>query len=247
MKSLARFVTLLIGLTLAACNLPKSPSTPVPTENPQVATIVAATMQAAASATSMTPFASPAPPSATPTTQPTLSINVNSASCRDGPGANSKEIATFPSGTSLIMVAKDTADGYWIVQDPTSHDLCWIQAQDATPAGSYALLPEVTPQATARGVPAKPSLTAYTFQCVFLAGGGLQVKVQLRWTGNSTNETGYRVYRDSVQIADLPANSTSYSDTTSIASGAVYVYSVAAYNDTGTSPEAVTRGDPITC
>lgn len=249
MKSLIRFVTLTIVLMLTACNLPKSQPTAVPAVNPQVATIVAATMQAAAgpSATPMTPFASPAPPAETPTVQPALTINASNASCRSGPGTDFKEVAQFPAGTKLTMVGKDTADGYWIVQDPTSHDLCWIQAQDATAAGSYTALPEVTPPASAKNVPARPSLTAYTFECVYPAGGGLQVKVQLNWTDNSNNETGYHVYRNDTQVADLPANTTSYSETADIASGTVYVYSVEAYNAAGASARAVTRGDPISC
>ena len=248
MKRLAPFLTLILVLMLTGCNLPASQPAPSPTVIAQVATIVAATMQAAGStATPVTPSASPVPPPETPTTQPTLTISASSASCRGGPGTNFKEVAQFPAGTKLTMVGKDTADGYWIVLDPTSHDLCWIQAPDATASGSYVLLPEVTPPASASNVPARPTITAYAFECVFAAGGGLQVKVDLSWADKSNNETGYHIYRNDTQVADLPANATTYSETADIASGTVYVYSVEAYNTVGASPRAVTRGDAISC
>ncbi len=246
MKSLARFVTLALVLMLTGCNLPKSQPAPSPGVNPQVATLVA-TLQAGPSATPITPSATSVPPPETPTAQPTLTISATNASCRSGPGTNFKEVSQFPAGTKLTMIGKDSADGYWIVQDPTSHDLCWILASDGTAAGSYVLLPEVTPPASASNVPARPTITAYTFECVYAAGGGLQVKVDLSWADKSTNETGYRIYRNDTQVADLSANTTTYSETADIASGTVYVYSVEAYNNAGASPRAVTRGDPISC
>lgn len=250
MKSWIRIAPATILLFLAACNLPAAgQATPAPSLNEQAATLVAATLQAAASPVSpaVTPFNSPAAPAASPTIKPTLLVNADNASCRGGPGADFKVIATFAAGTVVDLAGKDTADSYYIVIDPASHDLCWIQAQNGTPSGSFSLLPELTPPAggtPAANVPARPTALFYNFECL----GGGQVKVDLRWTDAANNEKGYRVYRDGNQIADLPAGSTSYSDTTSISSGTVLVYQVAAYNDAGVSAQAVTgNGDPIAC
>lgn len=242
-------------LALAACNLPAAPSASGPSANDQAATIVAATMQAASASTAprVTPFASPVAPAVTPTIGPTLSINASNASCRSGPSADFKVVATFAAGTTVNMVGKDSADGYWVVVDPASHNLCWVQQQDGTPAGSFDLLPQMTPQVTSNKVPTGPGFVSWSFNCLYGGAAGPQVDVTLNWTDKADNETGYHIYRNGTQIADLSANSTSYSDTTNIPSGSVLVYGVAAYNDAGSSPQASTpqthtsAGDPITC
>ena len=203
-------------------------------------------MQAAtASADSpVTPLVAATAAAVTPTTRPTLYIHADNASCRTGPGNDFKVIATFPAGTTLDMAGKDSADGYWIVVDPVSHNLCWIQAQDATPAGSFDLLSEMTPQASDQNVPAKPMALGWPFFCAYNADGGFTVTTQLTWMDAANNENGYRVYRAGIQIADLPANATSYKDTTNVPANTVIIYGVEAYNDAGASPQATTPGAP---
>lgn len=63
--------------------------------------------------------------------------------------------------------------------------------------------------------------------------------VSLTWIDNSSNETGYKITRqldsdNSIQLATLPANSTSFNDSGLLA-GSVYEYIVAAYNAAGPS------------
>ena len=65
-------------------------------------------------------------------------------------------------------------------------------------------------------------------------------QVNLRWTDNATNETGFRVERSTdgltwVALAtNLPAGSTSYTDS-SVSAGVTYQYRVQAFNATQTS------------
>jgi hypothetical protein len=254
MKFSAIILSAAMALLLTACNFPGAQATQVPAVNDLAATIVAATLSAQPTAkptTAATPFASPSVPTATATAKPTLKISAAGTECRKGPGADADVIATFDAGTTLDLVGKDNINSFWVVVDPTSHNLCWVQGGDGKPGGSYQTVAEVTPPASstslAAKVPARPPFVRYAFQCSF-GSGGSEVKVDLSWTDNANNETGYYVYRDGSQIADLPANSTAYSDTTAAASGHTYVYGVAAYNDSGTSDQAVTSGgDPITC
>ena len=252
MKPFAQIAAVIASLFLASCNLPLAQPASGPSVNEQAATLVAATLQAAATATSpaITPFASPALPDVTPTTKPTLLINTDNASCNSGPGADFTVIATFPAGTSVDILGKDTPDSYWIVLDPTSHNLCWVQAQDATASGNYQALPQVTPPAGSSKpkTPAGPGYVIWTFSCA-----GSQVTVTLTWPDKADNEKGYHIYRNGSQIAELPPNSTSYTDTTADTSGGVIVYAVAAYNDAGSSPQASTAksasgsNTPISC
>ena len=57
--------------------------------------------------------------------------------------------------------------------------------------------------------------------------------INLGWTDNATNETGYRVYRNAQLIATLGANATSYTDNPP--GSGPYSYGVQAFNDVGTS------------
>jgi hypothetical protein len=64
-------------------------------------------------------------------------------------------------------------------------------------------------------------------------------EVDMTWTDNANNEVGYRVLRrtnqaDFAQIAQLPPNSSAYSDTTAQA-GVTYDYHIQAYNIAGVS------------
>jgi fibronectin type 3 domain-containing protein len=63
-------------------------------------------------------------------------------------------------------------------------------------------------------------------------------QIDLRWTDNSSNETGFRVRRSTAGtfavIATLPAGATSYSST-GLAADTTYSYQVAAYNGAGES------------
>ncbi|MBD3415205.1 MAG: hypothetical protein GF421_12355 [Candidatus Aminicenantes bacterium] len=57
---------------------------------------------------------------------------------------------------------------------------------------------------------------------------GKSPKVGLEWTDNSSNEEGFRIYRDEILIATLGSNITSYEDS-SISSNTTYTYKVCAY------------------
>ena len=58
--------------------------------------------------------------------------------------------------------------------------------------------------------------------------------VMLDWLDNSTDETGFRVYRNEVMVAERPAGSTSWDDTTVVVEQH-YDYYVVAYNASGES------------
>lgn len=57
-------------------------------------------------------------------------------------------------------------------------------------------------------------------------------RIDLSWTDNATTEDEYRVYRDGVKIATLPADSTSY-EATGLDEGTEYDWKVAAANAAG--------------
>jgi Bacterial SH3 domain len=226
-------------LTLAAlaCNINAAPTSP-PAQS-ALATIVAQTMQVVMSETTSppplntpvnTPFEASTPSATQTAVKAILTINQNT-NCRSGPSADSNIITAFTPGTTLEIVGKDSADDFWLVKLPNTEDTCWASGQYATPSGGYASLPEVTPTAsTAQGVPTKPGSLFYQYSCSF---GNLTT--QLTWADTSDNETGFHVYRNDALIATLPANSTSYTDTTTIPAGSTITYGVTAFNNVGES------------
>jgi hypothetical protein len=229
---------------MSACTLGQTRPSGDPRD--AAATIVAATLKAEGITTSPAPSATPnaqtAPstPTVTATSKPELKVNASGAACRLGPSANDEILTTLGAGTTVDLIAQDTADGYWMVKDPSSGSSCWVKMQDASASGSYALLPEVTPQATEAqaSTPAKPGSSSNFNYWEYNCGAGT---VSLQWLDNADNEAGYRIYRNGQMIADLPAGSTSYTDAISLGIGALQ-YSIRSYNDAGESAPLNTPG-----
>src|SRR5439155_3586380 len=138
-----------------------------------------------------------------------------------------------PNGTNFTLLATTgaTATSYsWTGASPgTSY---WFRVTAASAGGESA--PSNTATATTPGgaTPAAPSnLTATA------AANGMQV--DLTWADNSTNETGFKVYKstDGVNftlLATAGANATSYT-WTGAAPGTAYSFQVSSYNETGES------------
>ncbi len=225
------FCTMVV-LMLTACNLPGSaqPGSSLTVEQ-QAATIVAATMSGQPGPNA-TPLASPSLPTATATTQPTLFINASTSSCRGGPSPDFQVIATYNAGTTIPLVGRDSANSYWIVQDPASHNQCWISVQDGTPGGSFDRLPEMTPQPVSAAAPGKPSKGAWNYSC-----DNTTLTTILGWRATTGTVNGYRIFRQGNQIADVPSTQTSYTEKIPFTYGSSMQYSVSAYNEAGMSPQ----------
>jgi len=98
----------------------------------------------------------------------------------------------------------------------------------------------------ADGDSAGVTATATTFACTVTipaAPGGLtatavsQTQINLLWTDNSSNETGFRLFRNGVELTPSPkvgANVTTFSDT-GVVCGTTYTYEVKATNASGDS------------
>jgi uncharacterized protein YgiM (DUF1202 family) len=244
---------------LAACNINVDAPVPQSDQN-AVETMVEQTLQAA-----VTPFISPAGPATTTTVNPSrtpgsttptvtatgsptvtttpsgdkviLSITGNS-NCRTGPGASYSNVTSFTPGVKLEVIGKNTENNYWLVKIPGSQETCWVWGVYTTATGDLESVPETTPviPTAIAVVPSQPGGLFYQYEC-----SGYSISVSLSWSDRANNETGYRVYRSDSVVADLPANSTSYNDTVSLAPPQSLQYRVVAYNDHGeSSPSAQT-------
>ena len=178
-----------------------------------------------------TPTSIPLPsPSATP-----MVVIKAAASCRSGPAETYKSVVDLNPNQREIVLGKDPTGQYWLIQ--ISSGTCWIAATDGTFTGNAQTIPEVTPPPSgSQDTPAPPKNLSYNYYCSTLTG----VEVTLTWVDVADNETGYRVYRNGSQIAELSANSTSYKDDTSRTAGSTFSYSVEAFNGLGASNQVST-------
>ncbi len=218
--------------TITACNLPGGLSDP--SINDQAATIVAMTLQAATTPTPQTILNTPTAISiVTKSGSPATLTVTDNTNCRSGPGKNYAKLTTIPAGTTVSIVGRDATGSFLIVTPADGSANCWVDGTLGTVNGDTATLPEVTPVASEnKGVPARPGSLFYNFECPF---GNLTTV--LTWADNADNETGYRVYRYDQLIVELPANSKTYTDNTTLTVGTSINYSVEAFNEIGTSQQ----------
>jgi len=228
---------LITGWMLSACNMPSA------TNEPQIATAAALTVEAVLNYP--TPLASPTagsgepsltqPPVNAATITPTFSKPLASfedvTNCRNGPGTDYDKVTQILPAQSVEIVGYFPPN-YWIVQ--TDKGTCWVSGEFVTPSGSYASVPTVTaPPTPFGGAPEAPTFTKDGWN-YFCRGDG-QTEVTLNWNDRSDTESGYRVLREGEKVAELPANSTTFSEVIPLSSGGTTNYQIQAFNSAGES------------
>lgn len=245
--------TLLSALTLVlallACNFPGSGEQLPPP--PDVQTSAALTVEALLVTPSATEpqallLETPAPASTptggvTATITPTYSVPMlrllANTNCRTGPGQEYEIVITYLIWKELEIVGAYPQLNYWLVKSPESPSgQCWLWGEYVEVKGSYWVVPSVTPPpTTTKAPPAAPSIQEWTFNC---SVG--QMTLSIKWTDRAADESGYRIIRNEQAVAELPADSKSYTETIPYASGDKFVYFVEVYNASG-----ATRSTPI--
>lgn len=241
MKKLIYFL-LAASVFLSSCNIPTSGET-----SPDVATAAAMTVEAALNnnpnSNGQSPLASPTTGSASDAPTQTASTGNPFASfedvtnCRTGPGVNYERITQIQPGLAVEIVGFYPPN-YWIVS--TNAGLCWVAGEFVTPSGDYAAVPTVTAPATPEGgAPENVSLQKWDIFCNYVTN---EADVSVAWA-DKDNETGYRVVRNDIVIAELAANTTEFKETITLLSGQTVGYSIIAFNDAGqTQSKTISMG-----
>ncbi len=246
------FITILVlSIAAFACSLPGGEGAPTGEEPDLAATITSQALTLAA------PTNTPAPPTETPTPQftstpestatpsvPIVTVSTNT-NCRTGPGTVYDLIGALNVGQSAEVVGKFPGGGYWIIKTPGSSGTCWLWSQYATVSGNTSNLPDYpAPPTPTPSIPAAATNFNVNISCSLQVNPVYQNKVTINmsWTDNATNETGYRVFRNGELLKTLDANTTSTGDETTLP--AIWIigspvpsvtYAVEAYNATGAS------------
>ena len=164
-----------------------------------------------------TPTATPVPPTATRTPTRTPTLTSTPAGPTATPTATRTSTPIPPTATSVPPTATPTA-----TRTPTP---------TFTPVPPTAT-PTRTPTPIPPAVPAAPSgLSATAIS---------RSRIDLAWTDNSSNETGFQIERSRAGgafslIATTAANATTYSDTSGLTPNKLFSYRVRAINAAGSS------------
>lgn len=224
------------SLILSSCNLPGADA-----PSPDAATAAAMTVQAAID-NNQAPLASPTAASAS--NQSTLDSDTKPfasfedvTNCRTGPGVNYERITQIQPGFSVEIVGFFPPN-YWVVS--TDAGQCWVAGEFVTPSGSVSAVPIVTAPPTPQGnAPQNISLQKWDIYCNFQTN---EAEITIRWA-DKEDEAGFRVVRNDVVIAELPANTTEFKETITLLSGQTVGYSIIAFNGAGSnSSKTITLG-----
>lgn len=258
MRTKTRLTIVLVALIATfACNLPSAQ--PPADENqipPEIQTQLMDGLQNGADVPITATF-SPIPSltstanpnAATATITPTFSTPMltvlQQTNCRTGPGQDYEITFTYLPNAKLIILGRYDPENYWLVKsDESPTGQCWLWGEYVQTSGSYWAVSSVTPPPTSTQPPPNaPTFQSWDYTCTY-NGINNDLNVILTWSDKSSNETGYRVFRDGGLVAELPANSASYADKVAVNSGQGVGYRVDAYNVTGT---ASTSTISITC
>ncbi|HNH26022.1 MAG TPA: SH3 domain-containing protein [Anaerolineales bacterium] len=219
------YLFLLTSLLLTSCSMSSSDA-----PSPEVATAAAMTVQAAIEG-NQTPLASPtsAGQSTPESTGNPMASFEDVTNCRVGPGVNYERVTQIQPGFAVEIVGYYPPN-YWIVQ--TDKGPCWVAGEFVTPSGSVSAVPTVTaPPTPTGGAPENVSLQKWDVACDYATN---EAKVTIAWK-DEDDEIGYRVVRNDVVIAELPANTTEFKETITLISGQTAGYSIISFNATGST------------
>jgi hypothetical protein len=177
-----------------------------------------------------------------PTTTITATFSVpmltvkESTNCRTGPGEEYEIVFTYLTGKELEIAGRYDPGDFWLVKSNESpNGTCWLWGQFVEVTGSYWAVPSVTPPATATSAPPRgPGIDKWEFSC---SGGALTFTVI--WVDNANNETSYRIFRNGEQIAEVPPDTTTYTDVFAVSPDQRVEYFVQVYSPFGTANSSV--------
>lgn len=231
----------LVLFSILACNVPGN--SPLPSVEDQAATSIAATLTNQAQNREDGPVTATLSPISNPTSSnsngsgatitPTFSVPMltvlEQTNCRTGPGQDYEIVFTYLPNAKLVILGRYDIENYWLVKsDESPTGSCWLWGEFVEVTGSFWVVPSVTPPATAtQSPPQAPSIQNWEFLC---SVG--QMTITIDWTDRASDETGYRVFRDGNVVAQLPANSTTYTETIALLSGESVEYIIQVHNAT---------------
>jgi hypothetical protein len=221
------------SLLVSSCNMPATEGA----ADPAVVTSAAMTVQAALN---QSPLASPTAGDANQNVSggegnPSASFE-DVTNCRTGPGVNYPPVTQIQPGVSVEIVGF-LPPSFWVVK--TDKGECWVAGQFVTPAGDISAVATVTAPPLPEGGAPQSVNVEWQIGCDYVTN---LATITLSWKDKG-DESGYRIVRNDIVIAELPADSTQYLDVITLLSGQTVGYRVIAFNPAGdTSSKTISMG-----
>jgi hypothetical protein len=242
-KTRIALTTLILIASVLGCNLPAADQVPPPEDvQTEAALTVQALLQPTATTTAQEETPAPADnPTSTPTIGPTGTITptfsvpmlkvLEQTNCRTGPGQDYEVVYTYLPFKELQIIGNYPQENYWLIKSPESpKGVCWLWGEYVEVSGSYWVVSSVTPPPTATIPAPKAPSVSWDYYCSSATG---KIDVTLKWSDIADNETGYRVIRNGQVVAELPADSTSFTESIDLVAGEKTSYQVEVYNSSG--------------
>ena len=246
----AKLAGAVLVLAILACNMPFEQIPPPGEVQTAAALTVLAAVSTRTSAPTDSASATPRPrtpsptdsPNETTTITPTYSVPIltvrESTNCRTGPGEGYEVVVTYLTGKELEIIGRYDPGNFWLVRSNESPaGTCWITGEFAEVTGSTGSVPSVTPPATSTSAPPRAAvIMEWNFFC---SDGALNFTVT--WREETADETGFRVFRNGEAVAELPPDSTTFTDVYDIAANESVEYYIQVYSPTGTANTSIMR------
>jgi hypothetical protein len=178
-------------------------------------------LTAATPAATLVPVETPTPPASEP-----LVTFIQNANCRKGPGGAYNVTTSLELGVQTAAVGRNEPSTWWLVKVPSTPIECWVSGTTVETAGDVSNLPVVPVDP----VPAAPG--NFHVAKTTCSANLNNFPVKLEWADVS-GETGYRLYRNGSQLAQVGANATSYTD--EAPKGKELTYEIEAFSALGVS------------
>ena len=174
----------------------------------------------------------------TPTYSVPMLIVQEPTNCRTGPGEEYEVVSTYLAGKQLEIVGRYDPGDFWLVKSSESPDgTCWLWGEYVELIGSYWVVSSVTPPPTGTNPPPEGvAIDHWEFFCT-----GTTINVTIIWFDRANNEQGYRVMRNGEVAAELPANSTTYTESFTPPEDQWTDYYIQIYNETGSANSSIMR------
>jgi len=178
-------------------------------------------LTAASPAATLAPVETPT----SPASEPLVTI-IQNANCRKGPGGAYNVTTSLELGVQTAAVGRNEPSTWWLVIVPSTDIQCWVSGVTVETAGDVSNLPVVPVDP----VPAAPG--NFHVAKTTCSANLNNFPVKLEWADVS-GETGYRLYRNGSQLAQVGANATSYTD--EAPKGKELTYEIEAFSALGVS------------
>ncbi len=193
MKPKTLFPTLMLVLSMLACNLPSNlPVTETPTL--QIITSPTVTLSFPTGLSTQTPpppNTVPPPATATPSVPVAFPASVN-VNCRLGPGTAWVPISALVVGQSSQITGKSADGSWWNITDPASSSRrCWVSASVVSTGGNLASVPVIEPP-TASVTNVIVSVDPKTISAAGCLGPILPIKIDGTIETNGPTEVRWR-------------------------------------------------------